>query len=63
MTRQCFLDSILGADGLDIDGFVLNFGDGASITDDNQGSDAVFVTQIGSDGAYHPLDTLTSTAP
>lgn len=61
VTRQCFLNSILGADELDIDGFVLNFGDGASITDDNQGSDAVFVTQIGSDGAYLPLDTLTST--
>ena len=63
VTRQCFLDSILGADELDVDGFVLNFGDGASITEDNQGSDAVFVTQIGSDGAYRPLDTLTSTDP
>ena len=61
VTRQCFLNSILGADELEIDGFVLKFGDGASITDDNQGSDAVFVTQIGSDGAYLPLDTLMST--
>ena len=61
VTRQCFLNSILGADELEIDGFALNFGDGASITDDNQGSDAVFVTQIGSDGAYRPLDTLMST--
>ena len=60
VTRQCFLDAILGADELDIDGFVLKFGDGASITGDNQGSDAVFVTQIGSDGAYLPRDTLTS---
>ena len=63
VTRQCFLDSILGADDLDVDGFVLSFGGGASITEDNQGSDAVFVTRIGSDGAYRPLDTLTSTDP
>lgn len=63
VTRQCFLDAILGADSLDIDGFTMNFGDGESITEDNQGSDAVFVTQIGPDGAYRPLDTLTSTGP
>ena len=60
VTRQCFLDSILGADALDIDGFVLRFGDGQSVTEDNQGSDAVFVTRIGADGAYRPIDTLTS---
>lgn len=58
LTRRCFLDAILGADELDIDGFVLNFGDGESAAEDNQGSDAVFVTQIGPDGAYRPLDTL-----
>ena len=63
VTRQCFLSAILGADELDIDGFVLRFGDGESMTEDNQGSDAVFVTQIGPDGAYRPLDTLTSTGP
>ena len=61
MTRQCFLDAILGADDVVIDGFMLNFGDGQTITEDNQGSDAVFVTQIGPDGAYRSLDTLTST--
>ena len=60
VTRRCFLDAILGADALDIDGFVLHFGDGQSVTEDNQGSDAVFVTQIGADGAYRPIDTLTS---
>ena len=59
VTRRCFLDAILGADALDIDGFVLRFGDGQSVTEDNQGSDAVFVTRIGSDGAYRPIDTLT----
>ena len=60
VTRRCFLDAILGADALDIDGFVLRFGDGQSVTEDNQGSDAVFVTRIGADGAYRPIDTLTS---
>ncbi len=63
VTRECFLNSILGADELDIDGFMMNFGDGESITEDNQGSDAVFVTQIGPDGAYRSIETLTSTEP
>jgi len=54
---------MLGADQVDIDGFVLDFGDGESTTEDNQGSDAVFVTQIGPDGAYRLIDTLTSTEP
>ncbi len=63
VTRECFLNAILGADEIDIDGFFVNFGDGESTTDDNQGSDAVFVTQIGPDGAYRSLNTLTSTDP
>ena len=61
VTRRCFLDAILSAEYLDIDGFVMDFGDGDAITDDNQGSDAVFVTQIGPDGAYRSVDTLTGT--
>ncbi|MDE0135542.1 MAG: ABC transporter substrate-binding protein [Acidimicrobiaceae bacterium] len=63
VTRRCFLDAILGADQVDIDGFMLDFGDGESTTEDNQGSDAVFVTQIGPDGAYRLIDTLTGTEP
>ncbi len=63
VTRRCFLNAILGADEVDIDGFTLYFGDGESMTEDNQGSDAVFVTQIGSDGNYLPLDTLASLDP
>ncbi len=63
VTRQCFLNAILGADEVDIDGFMLKFGDGERITDDNQGSDAVFVTQIGPDGTYLSLDRLTDTGP
>ena len=59
LTRQCFLDALLGADELDIDGFTLRFGEGDAITEDNQGSDAVFVTVIGSYGAYRAVSTLT----
>jgi len=63
VTRQCFLDALLGTDELDIDGFVLSFGDGESVTEDNQGSDAVFVTQIGPDGDYRPVEVLSSIDP
>ena len=59
VTRECFLEALLGADEIDIDGFVMRFGDGDNVTDDNQGSDAVFVTEIGADGAFRSVDTLT----
>ncbi|MCY3657223.1 MAG: ABC transporter substrate-binding protein [Chloroflexi bacterium] len=55
--RSCFLDSILGAEELDIDGFPLSFGEG-----DNQGSDAVFMTVIGFDGRYYQVKTLRGVA-
>ncbi len=51
--RLCFLDSLLRGDVIDIDGFRLSYGAG-----DNQGSDQVFVTVIGPDGAYQPADDL-----
>ena len=51
--RARFLES-LRRDGLiDLGGFELSYGDA-----DNQGSDAVFLTAIGSDGTYFPIDTL-----
>ena len=53
LDRACFLYSLRRADAVDIDGFRLQYGDG-----DNQGSDKVFLTTIGSDGGYHPVDTL-----
>ena len=56
--RDCFLDSLRRADVVDFDGFQLQYGDG-----DNQGSDAVFLTIIGSDGNYHPVTTLQDTIP
>ena len=52
--RQCFVDSILGSEMIDLEGFELRFG-----PEDNQGSDKVFLTVIGSDGAYHAVDTLS----
>ena len=51
--RSCFLDSLRSADVIDIDGFELRYGQ-----DDNQGSDTVFLTTIGSDGNYRPVETL-----
>ena len=53
VTRQCFIGSINQGEVIDIDGFKLEFG-----PSDNQGSDEVFLTVIGSDGAYHPITTL-----
>ena len=55
--RSCLLDQLIDRGSFDIDGFHLQFGDG-----DNQGSDEVFLTVIGSDGEYHPVDTLHETA-
>ena len=51
--RTCFLESLRRADVIDLDGFKLQYGEG-----DNQGSDAVFLTAIGSDGRYRPVNTL-----
>ena len=52
LTRACFLDEILHGEPVDIDGFRLAFG-----ADDNQGSDAVFLTVIES-GRYVPTDSM-----
>ncbi|MXZ97254.1 MAG: ABC transporter substrate-binding protein [Acidimicrobiaceae bacterium] len=54
--RSCLLDQLIDRGDFDIDGFKLQFGDG-----DNQGSDEVFLTVIGSDGRYHPVHTLHET--
>ncbi|MCY3648448.1 MAG: ABC transporter substrate-binding protein [Acidimicrobiaceae bacterium] len=54
--RSCLLDQLIDRGDFDIDGFKLQFGNG-----DNQGSDEVFLTVIGSDGRYHPVHTLHET--
>ena len=56
LSRECFLQS-LHAETIVIDGIQLNYG-----PDDNQGSDAVFLTVIGVDGKYHQVDNLRDTS-
>ena len=56
--RGCFVDRLRGQDVVDLDGFELRYG-----IDDNQGSDAVFLTVIGDDGRYHPIETLRRRPP
>lgn len=53
LSRQCFLDSLTSADEIDLDGFTLSYGE-----DDNQGSDTVFLTVLGPDGQYYPIQAL-----
>ena len=57
LDRECFLRSLQNAQLLNIDGFRLRFGE-----NDNQGSDAVYLTVIGADGVYHPVETLVESA-
>ena len=56
--RACFLDNLLQADSINIDGFQLQYGG-----QDNQGSDAVFLTVIGRDGGYYPVEDLGDPVP
>ena len=58
VTRKCFLDNIRNSGPIDLDGFILEYSE-----TDNQGSDKVFLTVIGRDGAYHPIDSLEKTIP
>ena len=58
VNRNCFFDGIRGSSVIDIDGFRLVYGAG-----DNQGSDAIFLSVIGSDGQYHSIDSLKDPVP
>ena len=58
LTRDCFMESILEGGDFDIDGFPLKY---AGRPSDNQGSDTVFLTVIGSDGKYQPIGNLRDT--
>ena len=51
--RACFLGVLRQSEAVDIDGLELRFG-----TDDNQGSDSVFLTMIDSSGGYRPITSL-----
>jgi len=57
LSRDCFLDSLRNAGTVDIDGFELRYGEG-----DSQGSDEVFMTALGDDGAYYPVATMQTMA-
>ena len=53
ISRECLVGSLRNAGTIDIGGVVLQYG-----PEDNQGSDAVFVTIIGADGRHRQVDTL-----
>jgi len=52
--RACFMSQMYGSGDISIDGFMLRYDD----VNDNQGSDRVFLTVIGEDGMYHPVEKL-----
>ena len=51
VSRACLLAAFEGR--IDLDGFPLDF------SDDNQGSDTVFLTTLDADGTYRQVDTVT----
>ena len=53
VSRQCFLDAIQTAGVIDLEGLSLEYG-----AEDNQGSDAVYLTAIDTDGKYHQTTQL-----
>ena len=55
LSRTCFLDAIRNAGSIDIEGLALEYG-----PSDNQGSDAVFLTVLGSDGSHRLVERLGS---
>ena len=54
--RECFLQNLRNGDIFDLGGFELEFG-----PEDSQGSNEVFLTVIGADGNYHPIDVMIDT--
>ena len=53
LSRACFLDAFERVEAADLDGFELDYG-----PNDNQGSDAVFLTVIDEQQQYRPVETL-----
>ena len=51
--RECFMQNLRNGDIVDLGGFELQFG-----AMDSQGSNEVFLTVIGPDGNYHPIDVM-----
>ena len=63
LTRDCFLENILGAGQSDIDGFAVDFGAEDDRAVDNQGSDAVFLTVIDANGTYQSAASMGEVNP
>ena len=63
LTRDCFLENILGAGLIDVDGFTMDFGEEEDRKLDNQGSDAVFLTVIDANGSYRSAASMGETTP
>ena len=57
VTRNGFINAVTLTGVHDVGGFALEFG-----PIDNQGSDRVFLTEIGADGRHHPLERLAARA-
>ena len=55
LTRNGFINAVTLTGIHDLGGFELEFG-----PIDNQGSDRVFLTEIGADGRYHPVERLAA---
>ena len=53
LSRHCFVEHMRKPEPIDLDGFVLQYGER-----DNQGSDSVFFTRLGRDKRYLPVTTL-----
>ena len=56
LSRRCFIDNLLSSSSMDIGGFSVGYSN-----NDNQGSDTVFLTVIGADGQYRPIENLSDT--
>ncbi len=54
VSRECFLNAVQNSRTINLAGIRLQFG-----ADDNQGSDSVFLTRLGSDGEYRRVNTVT----
>ena len=53
VTRTCFVEGLRSGEPINLGGFIMQFAEG-----DNQGSDRVYMTRIGPEGAYHSVKTL-----
>ena len=52
VTRESFLEEIRSLENVDLEGYLLDFGD------DNQGSDRVFITVLAADGSCRDVESI-----